>query len=135
MKISGTYTPTKWDEVDDQVFGDGMKRTRASVEFQFVGDIEGSATMEYVMFYTAFNPDDLHGSKAVYVGQMNIVGTLQGKVGSFALNDSGTFTGGVAHSRIEVIRGSGRGELASISGDGSYSADQHGCIWNLDINL
>lgn len=135
MKITGTYTPTKWDEVDDQVIGDGMKRTKASVEFQFAGDVEGLATVEYLMFYTAFNPDDLHKSEAIYVGQINIVGTLQGKVGSFALNDSGTFTGGVAHSRIEIIQGSGTGELASISGDGSYSADQNGCVWDLDVNL
>ncbi|MDP1719550.1 MAG: DUF3224 domain-containing protein [Candidatus Nanopelagicaceae bacterium] len=135
MNISGTYTPTKWDEFDYQIISDGMKTTKASVEFQFAGDIEGLATVEYLMFYTSFNPDDLHKSEAVYVGQIHIVGTLKGKVGSFALNDSGTFTSGVAHSRIMIIQGSGTGELATISGVGNYAANQHGCAWEMDINL
>ncbi len=87
------------------------------------------------MFYTSFNSDDLHKSEATYVGQIHITGTLKGRVGSFALNDSGTFTGGVARSRIEVIQGSGTGELSSISGVGNYSADQNGCAWNLDVIL
>jgi hypothetical protein len=135
MKISGTYTPTKWDEVDYEVVGDQMKRTKASVEFQFAGDIEGLATVEYLMFYTSFNPDDLHKSEANYVGQIRIIGALKGKVGSFALDDSGTFTGGVARSRIEIIQGSGTGELSSIFGIGIYSADQNGCTWAMDVDL
>ena len=134
MKISGTYTPVKWDEVDLQVIDGRMKSTKASVEFQFGGDIEALATVEYLMYYTSFDPADLHKSQAQYVGQIRIVGTLQGKTGSFALNDSGTFTGGIANSQITIIEGSGTEELASISGSGKYSADQSGCSWELEID-
>ncbi len=135
MKISGTYTPTKWDEVDYQVVSERMKSTRASVEFQFAGDIEGVATVEYLMYYTSFDPADLHKSQAQYVGQIRIVGTLKEKAGSFALDDSGIFTGGVANSRIKIIPGSGTGELSEISGHGSYSADQNGCTWEMEVEL
>lgn len=135
MKISGTYTPTKWDEVDYLIVSESIKSTRASVEFQFVGDIEGLATVEYLMFYTSFDPAHLHESQAHYVGQIRIIGTLQGKAGSFALNDSGTFSAGVANSRIEIIPRSGTGELSEISGEGSYSADQNGCTWEMEVNL
>ncbi|MBI3429338.1 MAG: DUF3224 domain-containing protein [Actinobacteria bacterium] len=135
MRISGTYTPIKWDEVDYLVISERMKSTRASVEFQFAGDIEGLATVEYLMYYTSFDPADLHNSQARYVGQIRIVGTLQGKVGSFALNDSGTFTSGVANSIMEIIPSSGTDELSAISGHGSYSADQNGCTWEMEINL
>lgn len=135
MKISGTYTPTKWDEVDYLLVSELMKSTKASVEFQFAGDIEGLATVEYLMYYTSYDPTDQHSSQAQYVGQIRIIGTLQGMAGSFALNDSGTFKGGAASSRIQIISGSGTGELSEISGQGNYSADQSGCTWEMEVNL
>lgn len=135
MKISGTYTPLKWDEVDYLLVSESMKSTRASVELQFVGDIEGLATVEYLMYYTSYNPTDQHSSQAQYVGQIRILGTLHGMSGSFALNDSGTFSGGAASSRIQIISGSGTNELSAISGHGSYLADQSGCTWEMEVNL
>lgn len=135
MKISGTYTPTKWDEVDYLLVSESMKSTKASVEFQFAGDIEGLATVEYLMYYTSYDPTDQHSSQAQYVGQIRIIGTLQGMAGSFALNDSGTFNGGAASSRLQIISGSGTGELSAISGHGSYLADQNGCTWEMEVNL
>ena len=135
MKISGTYTPTKWDEVDYLLIDSQRKWTKASVEFQFAGDIEGSANVEYLMFYTYFDIADMHKSEAQYIGQLRIVGTLRGKSGSFALNDSGTFKGGVANSQIEIIAGSGTDGFSAISGVGKYSADQNGCSWEMEINL
>lgn len=135
MRIYGSYIPTKWDESTIQIIEDQMKLTRATVEFTFSGDIEGIANVEYLMFYSSFDPDDMHKSVAEYVGQLRISGKLKGKAGTFVLSDSGTFTGGVAHSELAIISGSGTDELSGISGVGEYSADQHGCTWEMEISL
>ena len=135
MRIYGSYTPTKWDENTIQVIEDRMKLTRATVEFAFSGDIEGIANVEYLMFYSSFDPEDMSTSHAEYVGQLRISGKLKGKAGSFVLSDSGTFVGGVAHSELSIIAGSGTDELSNISGVGEYSADKQNCTWEMEVSL
>jgi hypothetical protein len=135
MKISGSYSPTKWDEHPYQFIEERMKLTKASVEFAFSGDIEGTAFVEYLMFYSSFDPEDIHASKALYVGQMRIEGNLQGKSGSFVLTDNGTFESGIAKSQLVIIPDSGTGELSHITGSGFYAADQSGCSWEMEVVL
>jgi hypothetical protein len=134
-KLSGTYSPTKWDEKPYDLIEDRMKATKATVEFSFAGDIEGAAGVEYLMFYRSFDPTDPHEAIATYVGMIRIVGKLRGKSGSFALTDSGKYEFGAAQSQLSVIPGSGTGELSKISGSGSYRADTSGCTWELDVSL
>ena len=112
-----------------------MRFSKTSAQFSFVGDIIGTADIEYLMFYSSFDPADMHKSQAQYVGHMKIAGSLKGKSGSFTLTDSGTFDAGVASSEVDVIVGSGTGELSGIVGLGSYRADKNGCRWELDIQL
>jgi hypothetical protein len=135
MRLYGTYTPIKWDEEAIEVIEDGMQLTRVSAEFTFEGDIEGSAKVEYLMFYSSFDPEDMHKAQAQYVGQIKIEGKLKGKIGSFVAHDSGTFAEGVANSELSIIAGSGTGELRSISGLGEYAADQKGCTWEMKVAL
>ncbi len=135
MRIYGTYTPTKWDEVTIDVIEDRMKLTRATVEYAFSGDLEGVAKVEYLMFYSSFDPEDMHKSQAQYVGQIWIIGELQGKTGSFVVTDNGTYNGGVAVSELSIIQGSGTGELSNINGIGEYAADHRGCTWEMEVSL
>ena len=135
MRIYGSYTPTKWDENIIQVIEESMKLTKATVEFALAGDIEGVAYVEYLMFYSSFDPEDMHKARAEYVGQIRIIGKVKDKSGSFVLNDAGTFNGGVALSELSIIAGSGTGELSSISGVGEYAADQQGCTWEMEISF
>ena len=135
MKLSGTYSVSKWEETPIRPDVDGMRSTRVSAEFLFAGEIEGSAHVEYLMFYTAFDEKDMHNSQARFVGHIKIIGTAKGKSGSFVLTDSGSFKGGLARSEVEIITGSGTGELYSISGFGSYVADTQGCRWELDLEF
>jgi hypothetical protein len=60
---------------------------------------------------------------------------LGGKKGTFVLEDHGTYEKGAANSVLEVIRGSGTGELRGITGMGSYSASQSGAELELDYDL
>lgn len=135
MRITSTYTPTKWDEKPYAIIDNRMKSTKATVEFAFSGDIEGSANVEYLMFYSSFDPKDPHNAKAQYVGLMRITGKLKGKSGSFTLIDNGTFASGVARSTVTVIPESGTGELSKITGNGNYKADQSGCSLELDVSV
>lgn len=135
MKLSGTYSVSKWEETPIRPDTDGMRATRVSAEFLFAGEIEGTADVEYLMFYTAFDEKDMHNSQARYVGHIKVVGTAKGKSGSFTLTDSGSFEGGLASSEVEVIIGSGTDEFNSISGSGSYAADSQGCRWELELEF
>ena len=135
MKLSGTYSVVKWDETPIRPDSDGMRSTRASVELLFAGDIDAKALVEYIMFYTKFDEKDMHNSQAKYVGHIQIVGNVKGKVGSFAMTDSGSFQGGLASSQVEIIASSGTGDLSKTSGFGSYQADSQGCKWELELEF
>jgi len=135
MKISGSYTPKKWDEKPYEVIEGRMKATKVSAEFSFVGGMEGTASVEYLMFYKEFDSADPHRAAAQYVGLMRFVGKLNGKFGSFAMTDNGTYKSGAAISKISIVSGSGTGELSKITGSGTYRADQSGCSWELEIPL
>jgi hypothetical protein len=135
MKLSGTYTVKKWEEAPYEVIEDRMKATRASVEYAYSGDIEGTAKVEYLMFYRSFDNKDPHKAEAEHVAMMRIIGKLNGKSGSFAVKDNGSYGSGLAKASLSIVAGSGTGELAGISGTGSYKADQSGWNWELDVSF
>jgi hypothetical protein len=135
MKAQGTYKVVKWEENPyDQISADS-KLTRASVEYQCSGEIEGKATVEYLMFYSNSDPNDPHNSSADYVGLIRFQGKLKDKLGSFVLHDQGTFQGGAAKSALQIATGSGTGALQGIAGTGKYRADREGYFLELDYDL
>ncbi len=135
MKIKGSYTVKNWEENDYEKVSSEMKMTKASVEYLINGEIEGNASVEYLMFYKYFDSNDPHKSTAVYTGLMKFEGKLQGKEGSFVMEDSGTFENGLASSSLKIINSSGIGELKGIEGSGHYSASKEGAFIELDFTL
>jgi hypothetical protein len=114
MKARATYSVMKWEEsAYEQILPD-MKMTKASVEYDFKGDCEGRARVEYLMHYTHFDEKDQHDSVAEYVGLIRFEGTLGGKSGSFVMKDDGTFEGGSADSTLRILKGSGTGSLKGL---------------------
>jgi len=97
-----------WDEKPYREFDDGRKFTRAEVQLGGNAGIE-SATFEALMYYGA----DGTGS---YVMLMHITATLGGRTGSFLLRGSGGYDGTTAASDMQVVAGSGIGELAGLQG-------------------
>ncbi len=51
-----------------------------------------------------------------YVALELVTGTLNGKRGSFVLQHNGTMSGGAYTMNVNVVPGSGTGELVGISG-------------------
>jgi hypothetical protein len=135
MKAQGTYTVKKWNETTYDQISPLMKMTRASVEYAFTGEIAGSGSVEYLMFYSHFDEKDQHGSSATYAGLIRFTGTLAGREGSFVMQDDGAFEGGTAASALRICKGSGTGSLAGITGTGMYRADKSGYTCEIDYTL
>ncbi len=135
MKAKAPYDVKKWQEETIQQIPPNMKMTKASVEFALRGEIEGTAAVEYLMFYTGLDPKDQHKSTASYIGLMRIEGKISGKSGSFALRDQGTFAAGIAKSSLKIIEGSGTGDFQRIKGSARYEASHTGATFELDYSL
>ena len=115
-----------WDE---KPYGEGQdlpKLTRAAVTKTFTGDIEGEGQVEYLMMYRS-------DGSATFVGLERVVGRIADKAGSFVLQRTGMFEGGLAKESYAVIPGSGTGELHGLRGEGT-SAVGHGTEHPLTLN-
>jgi hypothetical protein len=100
-----------WDEKPYRELDDGSKFTRADVVLSGPDDGLASATSESLMFYRS-------DGTSSYVTLMHIMGTLDGRSGSFVLQGQGTYDGKTARGEIHVVEGSGTGELAGLRGAG-----------------
>lgn len=111
----GTFEVSSWDEKTFAEVGGGGKLTKASVKARLAGDISGEATTEWLMCYASEN-------SATYVGFQKIEGTVGGRRGSFVVETNGTFDGTKARGTWSIVRGSGSGDLAGISGEGTFDS-------------
>ena len=114
-RASATFEIKAWDEKPYDEFEGGRKLTRASVRKSFQGDIEGDSSLEYLMSYG-------EDGSASFVGVERIVGRVGNRSGSFVLQHSGTFAGGIAKAAWFVVPGSGTGELSGLRGEGGFAA-------------
>lgn len=112
----GTIKHNDWDEkpYHEQA---PQKSTTADIKVVFSGDLEAEAQTNFLMQYT----DD---KNAHYAGYLLVDGTLEGKSGTFILYEVGAWEDGVASSAWTIVRNSGTGALAGISGEGEYAAEQ-----------
>ena len=114
-KATGTFQVASWQEDEYAALEGGGKLTRASVTQAFSGDIEGDASVEWLMCY---RPD----GTADYTGLARVSGRLGDRAGDFVLQTAGTFDGGEARGDWTVVPGSGTGALANLRGTGRFEA-------------
>ncbi len=114
-RATGRFEVKRWDEQPYDEIEGGPKLTRASVTESWHGDIEGEGSVEYLMMYR----DD---GSASFVRVERVVGRLGDRSGSFVLQGSGTFEGGMAKGTWLVVRGCGTGELRGLRGEGGFVA-------------
>lgn len=57
-----------------------------------------------------------------FAGLERIVGRLGNRLGSFVLQHTGIFEGGVAKAHYAVVPGSGPGELRGLRGEGDFAS-------------
>ncbi len=135
MKASGTCKPVKWDETTLVEISPAVKTTRASVVYAFSGGIDGRADAEMLMYYPHVDPTDPHKSTARYVGLLQFTVTLDGRAGSFVVEEAGRFEGGLAASTLTIMDGSGTGALAGMRGAGRFHATKDAAMCELEYEL
>jgi hypothetical protein len=118
-KLEGEFEVTSWDEDTYQKLEGERKLTKASVTQKFTGDLVGSGSVEWLMFYA----DD---GKARFVGFQRIESTAAGRVGSVVIESNGKFDGKKAAGTWSVLPGSGEGDLEGITGKGRFEAPMGG---------
>ena len=126
---SAQFAIKNWDEKPYSEGPELPKLTRASVAKTFTGDIEGEGSVEYLMMYRG-------DGSAAFVGLERVVGKIGGKTGTFVLQRSGVFEGGLAKESYSVVPGSATGELRGLQGEGT-TAVGHGMEhpFTLDYDL
>ncbi len=135
MKASATFLQTKWDEKPYDDLPKPTRMTKASVEFSFKGQMEGQGHTEFIMFYKEYDERDPHKATAVYVGLTRFTGCVNGKSGSFVMEERGTFEGGAAKSTTTIISGSGTGDLKDVAGSGYGISTQTSSELSLEYAL
>ncbi len=118
QRANARFAITNWDEKAYSEGPDLPRLTRASVTKTFTGDIEGEAQVEYLMMYRS-------DGTATFVGLERVIGRIGTRTGSFVLQRTGVFEGGLARESYSVIPGSATGELRGLRGEGS-TAVGHG---------
>jgi hypothetical protein len=124
--VNARFAITSWEEKPYREGQDLPKLTRASVTKTYTGDIMGEGQVEYLMMYRS-------DGSAAFVGLEQVVGRLAGKTGSFVLQRTGVFEGGLAKEVYSVIPGSATGELQGLQGEGN-SAVGHGMEHPFTLN-
>jgi hypothetical protein len=135
MKATATISPTKWDEKPYNELPSPMRMTKASVEFAFKGQLEGTAQTEFLMFYSEYNEKDVHKSTASYIGLTRFTGSLNGKTGSFVMDERGSFGDGTANAVATIVAGSGTEQLKGIAGSAKSWATQTGSQFELEYQI
>ena len=116
---TGTFQITSWDESPYSESEDGAKQTHAKITQTYSGVIEGTSELQYLMSY---QPDSI----ALFVGFETITATINGQSGSFVLQHNGKFEAGVASSDFSIVEKSAKGDLANLSGTGSFKSGENG---------
>ncbi|PWN06639.1 DUF3224 domain-containing protein [Rhodohalobacter mucosus] len=110
MNISGSFTPNLSPLEPYSTGKHGMKLGRMSIDKTFEGDLNAVSKGEML---SAMTPEK---GSAGYVAIEQVEGTLSGKKGSFVLQHYGIMTNGDQRLILEVVPGSGTGELEGLAG-------------------
>jgi hypothetical protein len=115
MRAICTFKVDSWDEQPIAEGSGGRRSTHAVVRQTITGDGTGSGVAHWLMCY---RPD----GTADYVGLQHVEGRFGGGAGAFTCSSSGTFDGKTAEGTLEVLDGSGTGDLAGVTGTATFRA-------------
>ena len=96
--------------------GAGPSLNEIHVTEDFVGDIAGEGAARMLQTLRA-------DGSASFVAVERVVATLDGRNGSFVLQDEGALVGNHVKGTWHVVPGSGTGDLAGLRGEGGFEAE------------
>jgi hypothetical protein len=110
-KARGKFTVESGGEEAYEALDDGVRLTHAQGTQSFTGDIKGDGAVHWLMLY--------RGDKtAQFVGMQRISGTIGGRRGTVVLAAEGVHDGKGSKITLEVVPGSGSGDLEGLAGTG-----------------
>lgn len=124
---SGEFQVAAWKEETYEELDTGRGLTQADVSLGFSGAIEGDGAVRWLMAYRA-------DGTASFVGLARITGALDGRSGTFVLQNTGEFDGTAARGQWSVVEGSGTGDLDGLTGAGGFVAGQE-ATYSLEYQL
>lgn len=129
--ISGIFKPTHWEETPYLEMDGGGKLTRVHMVATIAAD-DMQAEMDSQMLL-AYTPD----GTGLGVSIERVVGTLNGRQGSFVMQGTGSFEGHAAETTWTIVPGSGTDELRGIRGGGGFpmQASPDGVRFTLDYEI
>ena len=95
---------------------------QADFILSYTGDLVGESTSRMIVVYTDGDPAEPSSLVGDYVGLERVVGTLDGRTGSFVVDFRGRHENGVAKTTGRIVPDSATGELARIHGEVEYAA-------------
>jgi hypothetical protein len=112
--------PFSNDRYEEEPYGeaDGAEVSRVHISRTFTRDLEGSSTAELLIAKSE--------GGGGYVGQDQITGALRGNSGSFVFQHAGLMGPEGITNTGTIVPGTGTGELAGITGEGTMLADDQG---------
>lgn len=107
-RIVKSWTESPYDELPES-----PTLTRACVTNVYEGDLEGESWEEYLMLYR-------HRESCSFTSMERVIGTIDGRFGSFVMQGTGTYEHGIATGMLTIVPGSSTGELTGLRGEGSF---------------
>lgn len=115
VETGGRFTFADWQESPVGPAEAVPRLAHARVTNAFTGGIDAPRTAcDYTIAYTGENV----GS---YSGMELLAGSVDGREGTFVLEERGTFDATGTVCRFEVVPGSASGDLAGLTGSGGFT--------------
>jgi Protein of unknown function (DUF3224) len=111
--MTNTYEATKWEENNYAETEDGVKLAYAKVSYKYGGQLDGEGNASGLLTY-------LPGGAGTFVSSELFTGRLNGKQGTVVLHCAGDFDAEHITGTWTIAPGSGTGELAGATGEGSF---------------
>jgi hypothetical protein len=112
-----SWAEVRYDEPDGR-----PALAQADFTLSYNGDLVGESSVRMLVAYTGGDAADPATLVGDYVAFERVTGTLDGRVGSFVLEERGRHEGGVARTTGRVVPDSATGALAGLLGEIEYAA-------------
>ena len=126
-RVAGTFKVLGWEERPYDA-PDLPALTHASVSQELLGDIEGEASVTYLL---ASRED----KTTSFIGLARVVGRIREREGTFVMLDVGTFENDTAKGRWTIVPGTSTGDLQGISGEGSFDTTHDTATYTLEVSF
>lgn len=121
---TATVTATSWNEARYDEPPGQAALAQSDFTLDYAGELAGTSTTRLLIAYVDGDPAQPSTLVGDYVGYERVTGTLDGRSGSFLIEQHGRHEGGVARTTGRIVPESATGELAGLHGTVEAAADE-----------